>query len=98
MIVFSQLSIIFYLFFFELYGNHRDLHGLTHSFPTRRSSDLGPTASKIGATAARNASPGVGARIGPTSPSPSAIRLNAFPCPAGMPTAAWTSSCARMAA
>src|SRR3546814_11346922 len=27
-------------FFFELYGDHRDLHVLTHSFPTRRSSDL----------------------------------------------------------
>src|SRR3546814_5736792 len=26
--------------FFELYGGHRDLHVLTHSFPTRRSSDL----------------------------------------------------------
>src|SRR3546814_9514141 len=26
--------------FCELYGDHRDLHGLTHSFPTRRSSDL----------------------------------------------------------
>src|SRR3546814_11930967 len=25
---------------FELYGDHRDLHVLTHSFPTRRSSDL----------------------------------------------------------
>src|SRR3546814_2290083 len=23
-----------------MYGDHRDLHGLTHSFPTRRSSDL----------------------------------------------------------
>src|SRR3546814_21048549 len=28
--------------FFELYGDHRDLHVLTHSFPTRRSSDLPP--------------------------------------------------------
>src|SRR3546814_6186075 len=28
-------------FFFECYGDHRDLHVLTHSFPTRRSSDLG---------------------------------------------------------
>src|SRR3546814_18953914 len=28
------------LFFFEGYGEHRDLHVLTHSFPTRRSSDL----------------------------------------------------------
>src|SRR3546814_15009100 len=29
-----------FVFFFELYCNHRDLHVLTHSFPTRRSSDL----------------------------------------------------------
>src|SRR3546814_9673510 len=29
-----------YLFFFEGYGDHRDLHVCTHSFPTRRSSDL----------------------------------------------------------
>src|SRR3546814_15464246 len=27
-------------FFFRLYGDHRDLHGLTNSFPTRRSADL----------------------------------------------------------
>src|SRR3546814_12790520 len=27
-------------FFFECYGDHRELHVLTHSFPTRRSSDL----------------------------------------------------------
>src|SRR3546814_4857554 len=28
------------MFFFECYGHHRDLHVRTHSFPTRRSSDL----------------------------------------------------------
>src|SRR6059058_6075900 len=28
------------LFFFKRYGDHRDLHVVTHSFPTRRSSDL----------------------------------------------------------
>src|SRR3546814_9878139 len=28
------------VFFFDLYGCHRNLHVLTHSFPTRRSSDL----------------------------------------------------------
>src|SRR3546814_1709067 len=28
-------------FFFSLSGDHRDRHVLTHSFPTRRSSDLG---------------------------------------------------------
>src|SRR3546814_15797992 len=27
-------------YFFYCYGNHRDLHVLTHSFPTRRSSEL----------------------------------------------------------
>src|SRR3546814_12461073 len=34
------------LFFFRGYGDHRDLHVLTHSFPTRRSADLygGPAA------------------------------------------------------
>src|SRR3546814_11804862 len=30
------------LFFLSCYGDHRDLHLLTHSFPTRRSSDLPP--------------------------------------------------------
>src|SRR3546814_9311567 len=30
-------------FFFYVYGYHRDLHVLTLSFPTRRSSDLGQT-------------------------------------------------------
>src|SRR3546814_14620436 len=33
---------VFILFFFYVYGDHRDLHVLTHSFPTRRSSDLVP--------------------------------------------------------
>src|SRR3546814_1232122 len=32
-----------HFFFFSLYGDHRDLHVLTHSFPTRRSSDLPPS-------------------------------------------------------
>src|SRR3546814_17779504 len=32
--------ILLYIFF-TLFGHHRDLHVLTHSFPTRRSSDLG---------------------------------------------------------
>src|SRR6056297_3343768 len=31
-----------FFFFLQSYGDHRDLHVLTHSFPTRRSSDLGP--------------------------------------------------------
>src|SRR5213078_1660267 len=31
----------FYFFFFILYADHRDLHLSSHSFPTRRSSDLG---------------------------------------------------------
>src|SRR3546814_5627378 len=32
--------------FFYCYGDHRDLHVLTHSFPTRRSSDLCNVAKK----------------------------------------------------
>src|SRR3546814_9440048 len=32
--------LLFLLFFFLCDGDHRDLHVLTHSFPTRRSSDL----------------------------------------------------------
>src|SRR3546814_10411367 len=32
------------MFCFSWYGYHRDLHVLTHSFPTRRSSDLSWTA------------------------------------------------------
>src|SRR3546814_20229790 len=32
-------SLICFSVFFYLYGDHRDLHVLTHSFPTRRSSD-----------------------------------------------------------
>src|SRR3546814_14454995 len=32
--------VVVFVFFFEGYCDHRDLHVLTHSFPTRRSSDL----------------------------------------------------------
>src|SRR3546814_20371650 len=34
------IVIIYRYFVFSTYGNHRVLHVLTHSFPTRRSSDL----------------------------------------------------------
>src|SRR3546814_3303478 len=42
-----------YYFVFEGYGDHRDLHVLTHSFPTRRSSDLFGGSLKGAATAAQ---------------------------------------------
>src|SRR3546814_9511742 len=35
-----DVLIVFFLLFFLLDRDHRDLHVLTHSFPTRRSSDL----------------------------------------------------------
>src|SRR3546814_1988438 len=35
------------VYFFEGYGDHLDLHVLTHSFPTRRSSDLATTSARI---------------------------------------------------
>src|SRR5881392_4366628 len=31
---------VYVMFFFEGYGDHRDLHNAQHSFPARRSSDL----------------------------------------------------------
>src|SRR3546814_16999931 len=31
---------LYKVFYFDCYGDHRDLHVLKHSFPTRRSSDL----------------------------------------------------------
>src|SRR3546814_10241890 len=39
-----------FFFFFKRYGDHRDLHVLTHPFPTRRSSDriLKPAGSATG--------------------------------------------------
>src|SRR3546814_18504235 len=39
-ILFGLVCFVFFFFFFYCYGDHRDLHVLTHSFPTRRSSDF----------------------------------------------------------
>src|SRR3546814_19087880 len=52
MICLSVLYLYFFLFF-ECYGQHRDLHVLPHSFPTRRSSDLSSFASDDSARAVR---------------------------------------------
>src|SRR3546814_15585456 len=40
MITSSSITSLLVRFFFEWYSDHRDLHVLAHSFPTRRSSDL----------------------------------------------------------
>src|SRR3546814_7663930 len=42
------MYVISVIFFFTGHGDHRDLHVLTHSFPTRRSSEL-VAAARIGA-------------------------------------------------
>src|SRR3546814_20286527 len=52
-------------FFIYLYRYHRDLHVLTHSFPTRRSSDL--SAVKSQARASASPSPASRARATCTS-------------------------------
>src|SRR3546814_6152251 len=39
-LLYLLVSALCLVFFFLLYADHRDLHLLTHSFPTRRSSDL----------------------------------------------------------
>src|SRR3546814_15985200 len=38
--LYSTIVLVYMLLLFKGYGYHRDLHVLTHSFPTRRSSDL----------------------------------------------------------
>src|SRR3546814_20296883 len=42
------------VFFFEFCGDHLDLHVLTHSFPTRRSSDLVEEDRKVSADDGRD--------------------------------------------
>src|SRR3546814_21164520 len=49
------------VFFFLCTGSHRDLHVRTHSFPTRRSSDLVTSDPALVRGAARVVLPGVGA-------------------------------------
>src|SRR3546814_11164550 len=58
-------------FFFSLFGDHRDLHVLTPSFPTRRSSDLAtmPRRSASGANASTRRWPPRGSRLDSTSVS-----------------------------
>src|SRR3546814_17753158 len=51
-------------FFFECSGNHRYLHVLTHSFPTRRSADLSLIAMARNALDMRRAARSWGDRLG----------------------------------
>src|SRR3546814_1846325 len=46
------MSSVYCFFFFSCYCDHRDLHVLPHSFPTRRSSDLLDAARAAGETPA----------------------------------------------
>src|SRR3546814_16745739 len=67
------MLVFFDFFFFEGYGAPRDQHVLTHSFPTRRSSDLPATAlaaaehrrpvPAIAAFTARQFEPALGERL-----------------------------------
>src|SRR3546814_3307976 len=45
-----------FIFFVSGFGTHRDLHVLTHSFPTRRSSDLAPVSAMMRRLPMRRAS------------------------------------------
>src|SRR3546814_1373721 len=78
------LLLFFEFLFFEGDGDHRDLHVLTHSFPTRRSSDLlsgfesrstvrrGSSASRP--SASRSGSPTNGKSTTSTQPAPASVR------------------------
>src|SRR3546814_9934164 len=66
------------VFFFEGYGDHRDLHVLTHSFPTRRSSDLCSPLTVAGAAAASRTLCGARSAfpLNPRVGEPSTLRLS----------------------
>src|SRR3546814_9416336 len=53
------VHVILSRFFFKLYGDHLDLHVLTHSVPTRRSSDLSAAAARASWTISGTGSTGV---------------------------------------
>src|SRR3546814_11282006 len=79
----SCLSVLSYVvFFFEGYGDHRDLHVLTHSFPTRRSSELARTsASDRLATSSSGRTTPVSGSIRTSTRLPSPLRASAFHTP-----------------
>src|SRR3546814_10724234 len=70
--------LIFFFFFFQCYGEHRDLHVLTHSVPTRRLSDLARPISQ--GRKARNASGSARSRMR-KCPGPKPSRTSAAAMP-----------------
>src|SRR3546814_6859704 len=74
--------------FFVCYGDHRDLHGLSHSFPSRRSSDLATPRSKVARSKA--ARPRLDRAEAWLISGPTATR-NLPPAPPSGSAAAWRS-------
>src|SRR3546814_7339308 len=60
-----------FVFFFYRTRHHRDLHVRTHSFPTRRSSDLGPPNSLRKSAPPLSGKPAAPARFSTTTDWPS---------------------------
>src|SRR3546814_16413146 len=72
--LYACFCMISLLFFFELYGDHRYLHVRTHSFPTRRSSDLMPACNFMVASALPT-----NTTLSASSAKPGCIRSHLFP-------------------
>src|SRR3546814_14966997 len=89
-----------FCFCFLVDGEHRDLHGLTHSFPTRRASDLLTRMSSLppSASTARGTSPSTSAgsdRLhGRTTASPPISAATAFSASSRVPDSATPAPCA----
>src|SRR3546814_641740 len=88
-----------YCFFFDGYGDHRDLHVLTHSFPTRRSSDLLRAWSAACGMSSGTACSGVGHGNAPQGAGLTSARgdRNRGPCsprPAGYDAGNWVGRAA----
>src|SRR3546814_5847874 len=86
----------FFYFFFECDGDHRDLHVLTHSVPTRRSSDLawfiGPGSIWARRYDADGRAQGVSFRVSPANPQIVVDRPQISRNAAGDFAIAWESS------
>src|SRR3546814_5435830 len=86
----------FFYFFFECDGDHRDLHVLTHSVPTRRSSDLawfiGPGSIWARRYDADGRAQGVSFRVSPANPQIVVDRPQISRNAAGEFAIAWESS------
>src|SRR3546814_15329105 len=91
-----MISSELYMYCFSRYGDHRDLHELTHSFPSRRSSDLSeprrpPSTGLSRLPSSITVTPGAATRC-PMRPEKALVPLRLKSPSSPWPTASWSST------